>query len=71
MYLFAFLGCFSFSTFLFVDFINILTQFIVVISLIFQFDLVCDDKALPEMAQSIFAAGFLTGSFVFGFLADW
>ncbi|XP_022110857.1 organic cation transporter protein-like [Acanthaster planci] len=37
----------------------------------FQFNLVCDQKATVNLLQSIYFAGFLVGSFVFGSLADW
>ncbi|XP_038078074.1 solute carrier family 22 member 13-like [Patiria miniata] len=36
-----------------------------------DFDLVCDKRSLPSLAQSIYFAGFLVGSFVCGSLSDW
>ncbi|XP_038078076.1 organic cation transporter protein-like [Patiria miniata] len=36
-----------------------------------DFDLVCDKKSLRSLAQSIYFAGFLVGSFIFGSLSDW
>ncbi|XP_038078075.1 organic cation transporter protein-like [Patiria miniata] len=36
-----------------------------------DFDLVCDKRSLPSLAQAIYFAGFLVGSFVCGSLSDW
>ncbi|XP_072020229.1 organic cation transporter protein-like [Amphiura filiformis] len=36
-----------------------------------EFNLVCKKKALPNLSQSIFMAGFLFGSIFFGTLSDW
>ncbi|XP_072019159.1 organic cation transporter protein-like [Amphiura filiformis] len=40
-------------------------------SIISEFDLVCDRKTLPRIAQSIYFAGVLIGSVLFGSMADW
>ncbi|XP_022110873.1 organic cation transporter protein-like [Acanthaster planci] len=40
-------------------------------TIINEFDLVCDKKGTVSFLQSLFFAGFLVGSFVFGSLADW
>ncbi|XP_022107237.1 organic cation transporter protein-like [Acanthaster planci] len=36
-----------------------------------EFDLVCEKKSLPSLAQSIYFGGFLVGSLVCGSLSDW
>ncbi|XP_033625329.1 organic cation transporter protein-like [Asterias rubens] len=36
-----------------------------------DFDVVCDQKNIPEMAQSLFFAGVLVSSLISGFFADW
>ncbi|XP_022093044.1 solute carrier family 22 member 13-like [Acanthaster planci] len=41
------------------------------ITTISEFGLVCDQESLPSLAQSIYFAGFLVGSFVGGAFSDW
>ncbi|XP_022106159.1 organic cation transporter protein-like [Acanthaster planci] len=40
-------------------------------TIIQDFDLVCSRGDLPGLAQSVYFGGFLTGSFVWGAVADW
>ncbi|XP_072021042.1 organic cation transporter protein-like [Amphiura filiformis] len=40
-------------------------------TIIHDFDLVCDRAFMPDMAQSVFAAGLVVGTFVFGWFSDW
>ncbi|XP_038058414.1 organic cation transporter protein-like [Patiria miniata] len=40
-------------------------------TIIQDFNLVCYKKELPGLAQSVFFAGLLTGSFIWGAVADW
>ncbi|XP_022084723.1 solute carrier family 22 member 13-like isoform X2 [Acanthaster planci] len=40
-------------------------------TIISDFDLVCDKRNLPSLAQSMYFLGFLVGSFVCGSLSDW
>ncbi|XP_022106113.1 organic cation transporter protein-like [Acanthaster planci] len=40
-------------------------------TIIQDFDLVCSRKDLPGLSQSVFFAGLLTGSFIWGAVADW
>ncbi|XP_022084587.1 solute carrier family 22 member 3-like [Acanthaster planci] len=40
-------------------------------TIISEFDLVCDKRSLPSLAQSIYFVGFLVGSFLCGSLSDW